>query len=88
MSVEKPIAKEPLQQITAGVNSAIDQSEFIAVSCNLFKARESSRVRLVLGFAHRRLKNWRTTKPSDTDGGIITCDSHLKTTVTRGSFHF
>ena len=50
MSVEKPIPKEPLQQITAGVNSAIDQSEFIAVNCNLFKARESSCVQGATSF--------------------------------------
>ena len=50
MSVEKPIPKEPLQQITAGVNSAIDQSEFITVNCNLFKALESSRVQGATSF--------------------------------------
>ena len=43
MSVEKPIPKEPLQQITAGANSAIDRSECIAIKCVVQRAEEFAR---------------------------------------------
>ena len=37
-------------QITTRANSAMNQSEFLAITCNLLKAREKSRVRGVIGF--------------------------------------
>ena len=40
MTVEKPIPKQLLRPITAGANSAMNQSEFLEISCDLFKARE------------------------------------------------
>ena len=51
MIVEEPIPKSLLWPITTGANSAMNQSEFIAVTRNLLKAKEKSRVckvRLVL----------------------------------------
>ena len=38
MSVEKPIPKQLLPPITTA-NSAMNQSEFLAITCNLFKAQ-------------------------------------------------
>ena len=47
MAVEKP--KQLLRPITMGANSVMNQSEFLAITCYLLKAREKSRVvRLVL----------------------------------------
>ena len=38
----------------------MSQSEFLAITCNMLKAREKSRVRgaVGLGFASHWLKNW------------------------------
>ena len=54
MTVEKAIPKLLLQPITTGAN----QSECVAITCNLLKARENSRVEgeIGFGFASRSLK--------------------------------
>ena len=59
MIVEKPNPKLLLRPITTGANSAMNQSEFLAITCNLLKAREKSRVQggIVSGFAYNWLKN-------------------------------
>ena len=87
MTVEKPKPKQLLRPITTGADSAMNQSQFLAITCNSLKAREKSRVHGVIGFgfATHWLKNWREsfksiTKPSNRDH-VIAFDSHLKTTL-------
>ena len=87
MTVEKPKAKQLLQPITTGAGSAMNQSQFLAITCNSLEARERSRVHGVIGFgfASHWLKNWREsfkpiTKRSNRNHGI-TFDSHLKTAL-------
>ena len=61
MTVEKLKPKQLLRPITTGTNSAMNQSQFLAIICNLLKAREKSRVHVAIGFgfASHWLKNWR-----------------------------
>ena len=61
MTVEKPKLKQLLRPITTGADSAMNQSQFLAIICNLLKAREKSRVNgaIGFGFASHWLKNWR-----------------------------
>ena len=65
----------------------MNQSEFVAIACNLLKAREKSGMRIQddigFDFASHCLKNWREslkpiTKPSN-GNLVITLYSHLKT---------
>ena len=81
MTVEKP------KPITTGANSAMNQSQFLAITCNSLKAQEKSRVHgaIGLGFASHWLKNWREsfkpiTKRSNRNH-VITFDSNLKTAL-------
>ena len=87
MTVEKPKPKQLLRPITTGAGSAMNQSQFLAIICNLLKAREKSRVHdaIGFGFASHWLKNWREsfkpiTKRSNRNHAI-TFDSHLKTAL-------
>ena len=87
MTVEKPKPKQLLRPITTGAGSAMNQSQFLAITCNSLEAREKSRVHGVIGFGFDShwLKNWResfkpTTKLSNRNYGI-TFDSHLKTAL-------
>ena len=91
MTVEKPKPKQLLRPITTGTNSAMNQSQFLAITCNSLEAREKSRVRgaIGFGFASHWLKNWREsfkpiTKRSNRNHAI-TFDSHLKTALYRAS---
>ena len=84
MTVEKPKPKQLLRPITTGAGSAMNQSQFLAIICNLLKAREKSRLHgaIFFGFASHWLKNWRESfKP------IIKRSNrnHLKTALTRPS---
>ena len=88
MTVEKPKPKQLLRPITTGTNSAMNQSEFLAITCNSLKAREKSRVHgaIGFGFASQWLKNWRAsfepiTKRSNRNH-VITFDSQEATTTT------
>ena len=87
MTVEKPKPKQLLQPITTGADSAMKQSEFLAITCNSLKAREKWRVHgaIGFGFASHWLKNWREAfKPiikSSNRNHVITFDSHLKTAL-------
>ena len=45
-----PIYGLLLQPITTGSKSAMNQSEFPAITCNLLKAQEKSRVQGAIGF--------------------------------------
>ena len=87
MTVEKPKPKQLLRPIATGAGSAMNQSQFLAITCNSLKAREKSRVHGAIGFAcdSHWLKNWREsfkpiTKRSNRNH-VITFDSHLKTAL-------
>ena len=61
MTVEKPKPKQLLQPITPGADSAMNQSQFLAITCNSLRARGKSCVHgaIDFGFATHWLKNWR-----------------------------
>ena len=63
MTVEKPKPKQLLRPITTGTNSSMNQSQFLAITCNSLEAREKLRVHRAIGFgfgfASHWLKNWR-----------------------------
>ena len=87
MTVEKPKPKQLLRPITTETNSAMNQSQFLAITCISLEAREKSRVRGAIGFNFdsHSLKNWREsfkpiTKRSNRNH-VITFDSHLKTAL-------
>ena len=85
MTVQKPKTKQLLRPITTATNSAMNQSQFLAITSNSPEAREKSRVHGAIGFASHWLKNWREsfkpiTKRSNRKHAI-TFDSHLKTTL-------
>ena len=85
MTVEKPKQKQLLRPITTGANSSMNQSQFLAITCNSLKAREKSRVHgaIGIGFASHWLKKWHVSFKSITKSSnrnhVITFDSHLKT---------
>ena len=60
MTVEKPKPKQLLRPITTGAGSAMNQSQFLAITCNSLIAREKSRVHGAVGFGFDShwLKNW------------------------------
>ena len=91
MTVEKPKPKQLLRPMTTGADSAMNQSQFLVITCNSLKAREKSRIHGAIGFgfgfgfASHWLKNWRDsfkpiTKCSNRNP-VITFDSHLKTAL-------
>ena len=51
MTVEKPNPKQLLRPITTGAGRAMNLSQFLAIICNLHKAREKSRLHGAIGFA-------------------------------------
>ena len=61
----------------------MSQSELLAITCNLLKAREKLLVHGAIGFASLWLKNWREVfKPipkRNNCNHVITFDRHLKT---------
>ena len=80
----KPKPKQLLRPITTGAGSAMNQSQFLAITCNSLKAREKPHVHGAIGFRFdpRWLKNWREsfkpiTKRSNRNR-VITFDSHSK----------
>ena len=50
MTVEKPKPTQLLRPITTGANSTMNQSQFLAITCNSLKAREKSCIHGVIGF--------------------------------------
>ena len=83
MTVEKPKPKHLLRPITTGADSAMNQSQFLAISFNSLEAREKSRVHGAIGFGFDShwLKNWHEsfkpiTKRSNRNH-VITFDSNL-----------
>ena len=89
MTVEKPKPKQLLRPITTEAGSAMNQSQFLAITCNSLEAREKmTRLHgaIGFGFASHWLKNWREsfkpiTKRSNRNH-VITFDSHLETALT------
>ena len=87
MTVEKPKPKQLLRPITTGTNSAMNLSQFLAITCNSLEAREKPRVHgaVCFAFASHWLKNWRESfKPIaklSNRHHVITFDSHLKTAL-------
>ena len=87
MTVEKPKPKQLLRPITTGANSAMNQLQFLAITCNSLKEQEKSRVHgaIGFGFVSHWLKNWRESfKPitkRNNRNHVITFDSHLKTAL-------
>ena len=87
MTVEKPKPKQLLRPITTGAGSAMNQSQFLAITCNSPEAREKSPVHgaIGFGFASHWLKNWRDSfKPISKRSNrnhVITFDSHLETAL-------
>ena len=65
----------------------MNQSQYLATTCNSLKAREESRVRVTIGFglAPDWLKNWRESlKPiTKRNNRVFSFISHLKTTLMR-----
>ena len=51
MTVEKPKPKQLLRPIKTGADSAMDQSQFLAITCNSLVARETSHVQGAVSFA-------------------------------------
>ena len=83
MTLDKPKPKQLLRPITTGADSEMNQSQFLAITCNSLKAREKSRLHgaICFGFASHWLKNWResfkpTTKRSNRNH-VITDIAHL-----------
>ena len=87
MTAEKPKPKQLLRPITTGANSAMNQSQFLAIACNSLEAREKSHIHGAIDFvfASHWLKNWRESfKPITNRSNrnhVITFDSHLKTAL-------
>ena len=87
MTVETPKPKQLIRPITTGADSAMNQSQFLAITCNSLEAREISRVHGAIGFGFDShwLKNWRESfKPITKRGNrnhVITIDSHMKTAL-------
>ena len=87
MTIEKPKPKQLLRPITTAANSAMNQSQFLAITCNSLKAQKKSRVHSAIGFgfASYWLKNWHESfKPitkRSIRGHVITFGSHLKTAL-------
>ena len=50
MTVEKPKPKELLRPIITGTNSAMNQPQFLAITCNSLKLWEESRIHGAFGF--------------------------------------
>ena len=87
MTIAKSKPKQLLRPITTGTNSAINQSQFPAITCNLLEVQEKSHVCGVIGFGFDShwLKSWREsfkpiTKRSNCNH-VITSDSYLKTAL-------
>ena len=50
MTVEKPKPQQLLRPITTGADSAMNQSQFLEITCNSLEAREKSRAHGAIGF--------------------------------------
>ena len=87
MTVEKPKPKQLLRPITTWANSAVNQSQFLAIRSKRGKNHAYMARLAGFGFASHWLKNWRESfnpiiKRSNRNH-VITFDSHLKTALWR-----
>ena len=88
MTVEKPKPKQLLQPITTGADSAMNQSQLLAITCNSLKVWGKSHVHgaiIGFGFASHWLKNWHESfkliiKRSNRNP-VISFDSNLQTAL-------
>ena len=55
---EKSIPKKLLRQITTEANNAMNQSEFLTITCNLLKAREKWRVQSAIGLIEKLARDF------------------------------
>ena len=89
MTVGKAKPKQLLRPITTEADSAMNQSQFLVITCNSLVAREKSRVHGAVGFgfgfASHWLKNWRESFKPISKGSnrnhVIAFDSPLKTAL-------
>ena len=79
MTVEKPKPKQLLRPITTGAGSAMNQSQFLVVTCNSLEARERSRVHGAIGFVFD--SHWRGNR-----NHVFSFDGHLKTALNTDKF--
>ena len=49
MTIEKLLPKKQLRPITTREERAMNQSEFLAITCNMLKSREKSRLQGAIG---------------------------------------
>ena len=61
----------------------MNQSECLANTCNLPKAREKPRVQGAIGFASHGMKNWGEIFKCSTRNRVNTFGSRLKTALTQ-----
>ena len=94
LTVEKPKPKQLFRPITTGTNSAMNQSQFLAITCNSLEAREKSRVHgaIGFGFTSHLLKSWREPFQPITKSGnrncVITFDSLENCSINKGIKRF
>ena len=79
MAVEKPKPKQLLRPIRTGADSAMNQSQFLAITCNSLEAREKSRVHGAIGFGFTF--HWLKITKRSNHNHVITFDSHFKTAL-------
>ena len=80
MTVEKSKPKQLLRPITTGANSAMNQSQFLAITCNLLEAREKSRLHGAIGFGFASRRPIRLTQRCTqfrSLGAKVLCVFHL-----------
>ena len=58
MTVEKPKPKLLLRPISKAASTAMNQSELLAITCNLLKAREKLLAQSAIGLASHWMKDW------------------------------
>ena len=87
LTVEKPKPKQLLRPITTGANSAMNHSQFLAITCNSLKVQEKLCVHgaIGFGFASHWLKNlcevFKPITKCCNRNHAVTFDSHLKTAL-------
>ena len=85
MAADKPKPKQLLGPIRTGADSAMNQSQFLAITCNSLVAQEKSRVHGAVGFgfdSHWR-KSFKPITKRSNRSYVITFDSHLKTALNQ-----
>jgi len=73
MTVEKPKPKQLLRPISTGADSAMNQSQFVAITCNSLVARE---------------KSFKPITKRSNRNHVVTFESHLKTALYKLRLRF